>query len=150
MSTDPVAAYPHDRKPITLEGKAAGRAAGMLIARKKVAAEPVAHKLEIRAQILRDMSWAVGQGGPGIPAMREANVKMAADELDAASEIIRRLANIVPRTARDAVNEAALEKLVLALKMVRDGRTDEETDGQWCAGVAMSALASVEEMGLDV
>jgi hypothetical protein len=80
-------------RPLVLEGAAAGRALGILIARRKADAEPIAHLLELRARILRDMAPIIGVTGPGLPVLRQRNVEWAANELDAAAELIRYLAN---------------------------------------------------------
>jgi len=94
----------------------------------------------------------VSISGPGIPAIRGKNLEWAAGELEAAAGIIRRLSTTVPRTAQDALNKAVVEKLTLALAMIRDEAgaplgvgIDGVKDQSWCAGVAMSALASVEQ-----
>ena len=83
-------------EPVVLEGAAAGRAAGILIARGKADASSVTNKLRTRARILRDIAPAVGVSGPGLPAARGKNLEWAADELDAAAEIIDWLALAAP------------------------------------------------------
>lgn len=136
------------------DGKAAGVAIGALVAHGKADVEPAAHQLDIRAQILRDIVPVVSISGPGLPAIRGKNLEWAAGELECAAQIIRRLASVVPRTARDMVNAEVVERLVDALTMIRDeaGTNWSEDplvgpkDHGWCAGVAMSALASVEEL----
>jgi hypothetical protein len=88
-----------------LDGAEAGKALGMMLAHRKYDAEPVAHQLEIRARILRDITPVVSISGPGLPAARGKNVEWAAGEMEAAAVIIRRLYNLVPRTALDLLHE---------------------------------------------
>ena len=128
------------------DGRAAGKAIGMVLARKRGDSEPVAHHLEIRAQILRDITPVVSVSGPGLPAIRGKNLEWAAGEMEAAAEIIRRLANVVPKTAQDEFNAVIVEKLTDALLLIQDGPVDGDGGDGRAAGVAMSALASVEEM----
>lgn len=78
-----------ERDPIELRGAPAGHALEILIRRGKVDVEDVAHKLDVRAQILRDIAPAVGSAGPGIPIIRQRNLEMAAEELEMAAELIR-------------------------------------------------------------
>jgi hypothetical protein len=48
---------------------------------------------------------------------------------------------------RQRLAEAKLENAVLALELIQDGRADgEQVCDAWCSGVAMSALASIEEL----
>jgi hypothetical protein len=94
---------------IEARGRAAGLAVYALLRRGQVSADDVATKLDIRARILRDIAPAVGSSTTGtpldLPVGRQRNVEWAADELEAAGELIRRLSGTVPRTAQDAFNE---------------------------------------------
>ena len=127
----------------------------LLIRSGKTTAAHVAHKLKIRAQILRDIAPVVSVTGPGLPAIRGKNLEWAANELEIAGETIVALASTVPRTAQDERNEAEVVALRAALEQALDCKgsyngTVSQSRGDpaicpKCAAAARAALAREEQ-----
>jgi hypothetical protein len=83
-------------------------------------------------------------------------VTLRADDYDAIQrrldgaerEDVRKSKVALGNLRRAELAEAKLENATMALRLIQDGPADPglDGDGAWCSGVAMSALASIEEM----